>query len=322
MYTVQLQPSLYRITVPYEGGGVVYLYLLRGDQTALVDTGTASSPLKVLPAALAEIGMNLSDVDLILCTHGHLDHAGGNTGMKAAAPKCKIYMHPADLFLCQDLAAEIEFHNSPLRAMDFPSSFIEARHEYISLAAGAKKVPVDVSLAGGDVLDLGKGVKLNVVHTPGHTPGHVAFFWQSEGVLLVGDAIQGQGARPGGYPYYFDATNQRRSLDDMRQLDCRMLCLGHACIGGGPISDPTRTGDEARGLLQESMRVSDAIHAAVTSALRQMPAASPREIALTALAELVYEVPQQRLRDTQMPASAGPTIYGHIQAALDGSYPV
>jgi glyoxylase-like metal-dependent hydrolase (beta-lactamase superfamily II) len=311
---------MYRIEVPYEGGGIVYLYLIKGDQTALVDTGTASSPSKVLPAALAEIGMRLSDVDLILCTHGHLDHAGGNSGMRRSS-KAKIYMHPADLPLSQDLAAEIEFHLSPLRALDFPDSFVRARQEFVALAAGAEKVPVDVPMAGGDVLDLGKGIKLDVIHTPGHTPGHVAFYWQSEGVLLVADAVQGQGARPGGYPYYFDAANHRRSLDTMSQLDYRMLCLGHACIGGGPISDPTRTGDEARGLLQESIRVSDAIQAAVSSALRQMPGATLREIALAALAELVYELPQQRLRETQMPAGAGPTLFGHIQAALDGNYP-
>jgi glyoxylase-like metal-dependent hydrolase (beta-lactamase superfamily II) len=322
MYTLQLQPSLYRMVVPYENGGIVYLYLIKGDQTALVDTGTASSPLKVLPAALAGIGMSLADIDLILCTHGHLDHAGGNTGVKTAAPMSKIHMHPADLPLCQDLAAEIEFHLSPLRALDFPDSFVKARREYIALAAGAEKVPVDVLMAGGDVIDLGKGIKLSVIHAPGHTPGHVVFFWQSEGILLVGDAVQGQGGKPGGYPYYFDAANQRRSLDIMSRLDCRMLCLGHASGGGGPISDPTRTGEEVGGLLKESMRVSDAIQSAVTSAVKQMPGANHREIALAALAELVYELPQQRLRETQMPVSAGPTIYGHIQAALDGSYPV
>lgn len=320
MYTQQVHPSIYRITTPYEGGGVVYLYLIKGDQVALVDTGTASSPTKVLPAALGEIGLSLSDVDLILCSHGHLDHAGGNAGAKKATDG-KIYMHPADVPLSQDLSKEIEFHTAPLRGLEFPQGFLKGRHDFISLAAGAEKVPVDATLADGDVLDLGKGIRLNVIHTPGHTPGHVVFYWQSEGILMTADAVQGQAIRPGGYPYYFDASNYRRSLETMARLDYRMLCLGHAFVGGSPISDPTRTGEDAEGFMAESVRVADAIHAAVSTALKQMPRATKREIAMAALSELVYDIPQQRLRETQMPASAGPTLFAHIEAALSGSYP-
>ncbi len=320
MHTRQVHPNIYRITTPYEGGGVVYLYLIKGDQTALVDTGTASSPTKVFPAALADLGMTLADVDLVLCTHGHLDHAGGNAGTRAVS-SAKISMHPADVPLSQDLETEINFHSAPLRALDFPQSFLKARHDYISLTAGSEKVPVDATMADGDVIDLGKGIKLKVVHTPGHTPGHVVFYWESEGILLTGDSVQGQGIRPGGYPYYFEASGYRRSLAAMAKMDYRMLCLGHAFIGGSPISDPTRTGEDASGFMQEAIRVADAIQAAVAGALKRMPGVTKREIALAALDELVYELPQQRLRETRMPVSAGPALYAHIEAALKGTYP-
>jgi len=320
MNTVQVHPSVYRIATPYEGNGVVFLYLLKGDQVALIDTGSASSPFAVLPSALAEIGMALSDVDVILNTHGHLDHAGGNAAAKRAS-NARIFMHPVDVPLSQDLRTEIEFHTASLRALDFPQSFIQARGEYISITAGSEKVPVDATLADGDTLDLGKGIRLSVIHTPGHTPGHVCFFWESEGVLLTGDAIQGQGSRPGGYPYYFDAPTYRRSLAAMEQLNPQVVCMGHAYGGGGYISDPTRVGDDANAILRESMRVADAMHQAVSTALNQKPGATRREIALAALAELVYDLPQWRLRETQMPGSAGPTLFTHIEAAIAGSYP-
>lgn len=320
MYTVQVHPNIYRITTPYEGGGVVYLYLIKGDQVALVDSGTASSPSRVITPALEEIGMSFSDVDMILCTHGHLDHAGGNVAAKRASG-AKIYMHRDDLFLAENLEAEIEFHTAPLRGLDFPQRFLDGRREFITAAAGAEKVPVNATMSNGDVLDLGKEIKLTVVHTPGHTPGHVVLFWESEGVLFTADSVQAQAIRPGGYPYYFDAGGYRRSLALMARLDYRMLCLGHAFVGGSPISDPTRTDEDAKSFMQESIRVADAINRAVSVAIKQMLGATKREIAMAALSELGYELPQQRLRDTQMPASAGPTMFAHIEAALNGSYP-
>lgn len=320
MYTTQIHPSIYRITTPYEGGGTVFLYLLKGDQVALVDTGTVSSPKNVLAPALAEIGMAFSAVDMILCTHGHLDHAGGNVGAKEASG-AKIYMHPADFFLAQSLEAEIKFHTDPLRALDFPQSFIEGRRSFISSAAGENKVPVDVELADGDVLDLGAGVRLRIVPAPGHTPGHVVPFWEEEGILFTSDAAQGQGGRIGGYPYYFEASTYRKSLSAMAGLDARMLCMGHAFLGGGIISSPTREGEDVHLFLQESIRVADAVHSAVVDAMKRLPGASKREVALAALSELIYQVPQLLLRETQMPGSAGPTLFAHIQAAMDGTYP-
>ena len=126
-----------------------------------------------------------------------------------------------------------------------------------------------------------------------------------------------QGFRPGGFPYYFDAANYRNSLSKMLELDLRMLGLGHAFIGGSPINDPTRLGDECRTLIQESIRVSDAISAAVEQAVQRLPGASKREIALAALDELLYSVPQLRVRETGMPGSGGPTVLAHIEAVLD-----
>lgn len=320
MYTVQVHPAIYRIATPYEGGGVVYLYLIKGDRLALVDTGVSGSPREVLPAALAEIGLNLADVDLVLCTHGHLDHAGGNPGVKAASG-ATIRMHQAEVPLSQDVEAEVDFHLAPLRALDFPASFLKARAEYLARNAGVEKVPVDATLADGEVVHLGKGIKITAIHVPGHTPGHMVFFWETEGILLTGDAIQGQALRPGGYPYYFDASRYRRSLSLMEALPYQTLCLGHAFIGGSPISSPTRKGPDARAFIQESMRVADAVHAAVSAASRALPGATRREIALAALSDLVYDLPQQRLRETEMPAHAGPSLFAHIKAVEVGGYP-
>ncbi len=319
MQVDRIHKDVYRIATPFDKAGTVFLYLVKGDRTALVDTGAVDSPLEVLEPALAEAGMDLGDVDLILNTHAHLDHSGGNLEAKriSGAP---IHVHSADLFMAQSTEAQVEAHIAPLRALEFPEEAIQERAEYVLRNAGPA-AGADVLLTDGEVVDLGGGVQLRVIHCPGHTPGHVCYFWESEGVLISGDAIQGQGARPGGYPYYFNARDYRRSLAALAKLKVRLLCMGHAFQGGALVNNPVRTDQEVGAFLQESIRVADTIHRSVVEALRQKPGASNRDLAYAALSELIYHIPQQLVRQTHMPHSAGPVLLAHINAALDSSYP-
>ena len=72
------------------------VYLLEGERLALVDTCTAPDPQKYIAPALANIGRSLADIDVIINTHGHWDHAGGNEAVHRAAPECEILIHPAE----------------------------------------------------------------------------------------------------------------------------------------------------------------------------------------------------------------------------------
>ncbi|MHB1158918.1 MAG: MBL fold metallo-hydrolase [Chloroflexota bacterium] len=315
----RVNAAIHRITTPYDKTGTVFLYLVKGDRIALVDTGVSDSPQEVLEPALAEIGLDLSDVDVILNTHAHLDHSGGNLAAKRAS-NASIHVHAADLPMAQSTETQAESHTAPLKALEFPAEAIQERADYVVRNAGPA-AGADVLLTDGEVVDLGAGVQLRVVHCPGHTPGHVCYLWESEGVLISGDAIQGMGPRPGSYPYYFNARDYRRSLVALTKLDVRTLCTGHAFLGGTLVNSPVRTGAGVGMLLQESIRVADTIHRAASEAIRQKPGASKRDLAFATLAELIYHIPQMLVRQTGMPMLAGPTLLAHVNAALDGSYP-
>jgi glyoxylase-like metal-dependent hydrolase (beta-lactamase superfamily II) len=297
----------------------VFLYLLKGERVALIDTGASDSPHTVLEPALAEIGLALKDVDLILNTHAHLDHSGGNMEVKRRSG-ARIHVHAQDRPMAESNEAQVEFHTAALRALEFPPAALQQRIEHVLRNAG-EPAGADVFLADGDLVDLGAGVRLRVLHCPGHTPGHVAYFSETEGMLFTGDAVQGQGSRPGSYPYYFDAPTYRESLMKLSALDARTLCLGHAYHGGTLVNTPVRHGADVRAFLEASVAVADTIHGAVAAAVRRLESASKREIALAALDELLYEIPQLRLRLTGMPLLAGPTLLAHIEAALAGTYP-
>ena len=315
----KIHRGIYRITVPFDTTGTVFLSPLRGDRIALVDTGVADSPKTVLQQALSEIDLSLADDSAVLKTHAHLDQIGGNLQAKRAS-NARIHVHSADLPMAQSVEAEVEFHTRPLRILEFPPEAIQERAAHVRKNAG-ESAGVDVVLSDGDGIDLGAGVRLRVIHCPGHTPGHVAYWWEEEGVLLTGDAVQGFGSRPGGYPLYHDAPDYRRSLERLLRLDCRMLCLGHAFHGGTLINTPVRKGPETGAFIQASITAADTIQRAIVEATKRNPHASKREIALAALAELIYDIPQLRIRRTGMPMLAKPTLLAHIESSIAGTYP-
>src|SRR3981081_1370667 len=84
-----ISDRVYRIQAPYDGNAV-HLYLVRGTKLALIDSGASDSPMAAVAPALQELGLQWSDLDILLNTHGHADHAGGNGALKEAAPQVQI----------------------------------------------------------------------------------------------------------------------------------------------------------------------------------------------------------------------------------------
>ncbi len=110
-------------------------------------------------------------------------------------------------------------------------------------------------------------------------------------------------------------------MEKLAQLDFSLLCLGHAFLGGTLVNEPNRVGPEGKAFLRGGIQVADTIQAACAAAVRKMPGAKKGEIAHAAMAELIYDLPLQPARDPGIPRSMPPTLLGHINAALSGSYP-
>ena len=119
----QIRADIYDITTPFDRTGTVFLYLLKGDRVALIDTGASDSPAAVLQPALAEVGLSLAKVDLILNTHAHLDHSGGNAETKRQSG-ARIHVHRDDLPMASSNQTQVAFHTDPLRALAYPAESI------------------------------------------------------------------------------------------------------------------------------------------------------------------------------------------------------
>lgn len=105
----------------------------------------------------------------LLLTHGHVDHMGG-AGTVASASGARAYVHTDDDFLTLDPASQLRL----LFGMVPPGDFAP---------------PTEMTrLHDAEVLDLA-GLSLEVLHTPGHTPGHCCLRLESEGLLFSGDQL-------------------------------------------------------------------------------------------------------------------------------------
>src|SRR5438067_468981 len=313
---VQVQEKIWQIQTPFLGDGMVMLYLLRGSKTALVDTGVATSPLDDVRPALKDMGLDLRDIDVILNTHGHHDHLGGNGNFKEEAPDAQIHLHADD----KPFAESHEYHHTFMT--DFLNQLGHSDQVPIRQAVFVKSLSrdagVDRVLHDGDRVDLGAGLELQVLHTPGHTPGSVCYVWEAEKLVLSGDAIQGRGSRVGGWPLYFHASTYMNSINRLLDLPVETLCLGHGFHSGVPLNTPTRRGEEARQILEDSAAVSKAIDDAVRARVKSSPQASNFEIAQGVTMDLLSTIPTMLDPVLKLPGSAA-TLWAHIREARESA---
>lgn len=152
-----------------------FAFLEADGSVTLVDCGLDRAPAKIV-AGLQAIGRHPRDVQRIVLTHAHSDHAGGASAMLEHTGVSGVDAHADD-------AGFLRTGESPPVDVSTTSGRVFTR-----IGAGSfTAVPIANELQDGEVLDVAGG--LRVVHTPGHTPGHVALLHESSGVLITGDSI-------------------------------------------------------------------------------------------------------------------------------------
>jgi glyoxylase-like metal-dependent hydrolase (beta-lactamase superfamily II) len=285
------------------GGGHTELYLLEGDRLALVDTGVADTPAAYVEPALNAIGRQLADVEIVINTHGHHDHAGGNRQLYDASG-CQIWIHSADVAITQDADQQFELFFARNERLLGRDDRLPAARANIAASAG-QPAPIARTIADGDRLDLGRGLVLDVVHAPGHTLGCCTLLWEREGIAISGDSVLGRGSRPGGMPLIFYPEQYRGAIERVRALHPRALCLGHHYRTLRQTNESIRFGDLVDAFLDESAEVADLIAGATERAVAAEGRDAPFEpILRRALADLGRAMPLESEPGGDLPNGA------------------
>lgn len=204
--------------------GFVNVFLVEGDGLTLVDTGTPGQAQVILDSARG-LGYPPQDIRHIVLTHLHADHTGSLAELKRLTG-ATAYMHPADAELTRQGEALRVYRASPGRWNGLIIGMFNKLRMTPQQVAPAE---IEVELQDGERLDFAAGMQ--VVHTPGHTAGHVALLLPAGGgALIAGDAA---GNLMGlNYPFILeDLEATRNSLEKIGGMEFDAACFGH----GGPI---------------------------------------------------------------------------------------
>ena len=293
------------------GGGHTELYLLEGDTLAIVDTGVGDTPDSYIAPALETYGLTLGDVDLILNTHGHHDHAGGN-GELVAASGAKIWIHEADARVAEDPDYQFDTYFTDRDILVGQPDRLEASRAKMKVTAG-QPVTVDRRLVDGDSIDLGKGIRLRVLNTPGHTRGSVCYYWESKGLAFCGDSVMGQGSRPGGLPLIYFPDEYERTIEKLLGLDITTLGLGHHYRTHVLPRDSVHFGSSVKAFLRASREIANIIGDSLRKAAAARPGAGFHGVAQAATDLLSGRLPITKGEDGLPLTGSVEAFYGYWQ---------
>jgi glyoxylase-like metal-dependent hydrolase (beta-lactamase superfamily II) len=178
------------------------------DAAALVDSGYVTHAAQTL--ALVSHALGDRPLDLLVNTHLHSDHCGGNAALQRA--------HACRTLIPASEAGKV-------------SAWDEDALSYKATGQQCARFSFDGTLAPGDTLDLG-GLRWQALAAPGHDPHALLLFCAGEGILISGDALWENGfgvifpelaGEPG-----FD--EQGATLELIASLDARVVIPGHGRV--------------------------------------------------------------------------------------------
>ncbi|MBT8507544.1 MBL fold metallo-hydrolase [Methanomicrobiaceae archaeon CYW5] len=212
----------------------VYSFLVYGETITLIDTGVAGCERRIFDY-IRSTDREASDITEIVLTHSHPDHIGAARAIQEVTG-CSIAAHAAEKAWIEDVALQYSERPVPGFAM---------------LVGGS--VEVDHPLRDGDTTepDPLHEWELEVIHTPGHSPGSISIFMHGNGALFSGDAIPVEGD----IPVYDDALATVASLQRLRDHPGIRVLLS-------AWDEPT-TGDEMYRRMDRGAAYLQAIHDAV-----------------------------------------------------------
>jgi glyoxylase-like metal-dependent hydrolase (beta-lactamase superfamily II) len=272
---LEFAPGVYCLTV---GKGLLRanVYFIRaGVSWVLVDTGTEGCAPEILAAAEVLFGAGLAPAAVLL-THDHPDHAGSAAEL-ARKWRCCVWAHPGEMPIIQGDIVTFRKYAHPLdRWLILPLLSLLSKKQIEAIVSRGSLKDVARALGVGDSggpAGAGAGADAGAAHagggpgggsavpglpdweavpTPGHTPGHGAFFRRQDRVLVTGDALVTLGLdsiwglvvkkpRLSGPPWYvtWNRPMAKKAIATLAELEPLVVAGGH----GQPLSGVDLSGE-------------------------------------------------------------------------------
>jgi len=197
------------------------IYLIDEEKKALIDTGPATSVSTVLDG-VKRAGVRPEDIDYLIVTHIHLDHAGGTGVLIKDMPQAKVVVHHRG---ARHLVNPAKLVSSVLAAQGE-----EAMRQY------GEVVPIETErvtpVCGDDVLRLSEQQVLRFIDAPGHAPHELCIYESRNNGLFSGDAVsisvvENEVLLPVTPPPGFDLESYLDTLERLMLLKATAIYFAH-----------------------------------------------------------------------------------------------
>ncbi len=173
----------------------VYSYIVFGEEITLIDSGVAGAET-IIFAYIKENGRDPQEISRVILSHSHPDHIGSIKAIKQAT-QCQVLAHNGERDWIED--TEKQFIERPVPG-------------FHTLVGGS--VHVDRQLVDGEIVEFGESLQCEILFTPGHSRGSITLFFESEKVIITGDALP----LPNDLPIYEDIVASVDSIKRLKQI--------------------------------------------------------------------------------------------------------
>ncbi len=227
---MRIADNVEMLTLGGERGSLYPVLTWDDSELVLIDAGLPMQT-EALKEAVAAAGFSFDKITKVILTHQDLDHIGSAKTLSDMG--AEILAHELE-------APYIQGDVTSIRITEMEARLNEATEEERAFLERAKKgapyfyVHVDRLLKDGETLDICGGVE--VIHTPGHMPGHIALLLKASNIIVAGDAANIDGGALIGANPYFTADMEAAGASFKKMLHKRPASI--ACYHGGHVAVP------------------------------------------------------------------------------------
>ena len=256
---MEIADGIHRIETPL-GDRVNCVYLFVGTRSALLfDTAVGPAVASHVKPYLARVGVEPTQIRYVVNSHCDWDHHGGNGAVRDLAPAAALCCHELDRPLIEDADLLFARRYDELAADGITEPAATRRY----VAASTRQVPIDIGLSGGERFCLGSGWAVDLLHTPGHSRGHVSIYDPRSRTAVVGDAVLGSAVlladgSPAFPPTYRYVDTYLATIQRLQAMQPDQLMTAHYPVYRGP---------DAAAFLGETRAFADQVEAALREEL-------------------------------------------------------
>ena len=207
-----------------EGQGTVYPVLIWDDKNVVLFDTAFPGQLEIIREAVSKAGFKLEDITKLIITHQDMDHIGCAKQLAGLG---------AEVIAYEEEAPYIQGDKNPVKLSDMEkrmdSLSKEEREFYDRVMENAPRFYTNVgtTVKDGEILDICGGIE--VIHTPGHVPGHASYRLINIGIIITGDAANiKDGKLTGANPRHtMDMETAGKSFEKLEKMNPNAFICFH-----------------------------------------------------------------------------------------------